>query len=127
MKTVKHASGEVRVWVVWCVKRKANILKDELLVEIKKVFQEAAQENGFEILDDSQICPDHVRLRISIDAYMPVQTAVKLLKNACYKNELLYEQVARISSLFTLKYFYTSDEKLRQSDVDEFMDMKGSY
>jgi putative transposase len=65
--------------MVWSVKYRKAVLKDEVEVELKKVFKQIAAEKDF-VIHTMEIMPDHVHLFVSAHPQIAPSYMVKMLK-----------------------------------------------
>ncbi|WP_259086368.1 IS200/IS605 family transposase, partial [Salinibacter ruber] len=62
----RHAVHAVKYHFVFCPKRRASVLKDEVANRLGKVLHEVAEEHDWEI-NSLAIRPDHVHLFVQAD------------------------------------------------------------
>ena len=80
IRRTKHAVYDLKYHFVWVPKYRAHILGGEVGQYVKEVFEQIAQEYGFEI-DTMEVMEDHVHVFIEVSpAYAPAEV-VQILKS----------------------------------------------
>lgn len=100
---MKHGRGyvyDLYYHIVWCVKYRHKILKDNIKEELIKIINELCKNNNYELVEINTDL-DHVHLLIGLSPVDKISTVMKTLKgvsarllNNKYKDEIskyLYE------------------------------------
>ncbi len=106
--------------VVFCPKYRRKVLIGDIEKDLRKIFNEVAQEKEVEI-KALEIMPDHVHMFISFDPRQPLHELIKAFKGK--SSRILRDKYpslkSRIPSLWTRSYFcctigYISEETVKQ-------------
>ena len=94
---MKHGRGyvyDLYYHIVWCVKYRHKILKDNIKDELIKIIKELCKNNNYELVE-MNIYLDHVHLLIGLSPVDKISTVMKTLKgvsarllNNKYKDEI---------------------------------------
>lgn len=79
---VKHGRGYVyaiEYHIVWCVKYRHKVLKDEIVSFLKEVLTETAILYGFRV-ESLEVVEDHVHVLVSATPQHTIPNMVKMLK-----------------------------------------------
>ncbi len=84
VKSTRHAKYQIVYHFVWIPKYRKPILKGEIKEFLERLFEEIAQEYGFEILA-MEIMPDHIHLFVSAPPKYSPSTIAKIFKGVSAK------------------------------------------
>lgn len=82
MSEIKHGRGyvySIQYHIVWCVKYRHNVLRDEVDSRLKEILKQIAQDNGFEIAE-MESDSDHIHLLIDCSPQHAIPSIIKALK-----------------------------------------------
>lgn len=108
--------------VIWCVKYRRKVLKDDIEVRLHQLIKEACGEIGVEILN-LIIMPDYVNLLLEIAPGYGVHRAIKHIKRSTspvLRNEFP-ELSSRLPTLWTNSYFVCSVGSASSADIQQYL------
>ena len=79
VKSTRHAKYQIAYHFVWIPKYRKPVLKGKVKEFLENLFEEIAQEYGFEILA-MEIMPDHIHLFVSAPPKYSPSTIAKIFK-----------------------------------------------
>lgn len=80
VKRTSHAVYDTKYHLVWIPKYRKEILTDRLAIRIKEIFQEIAEQFGFEI-DTMEVMVEHVHIFLSFSPRHSISKVVGIMKS----------------------------------------------
>lgn len=121
--TKKPSVFSLEYHFVWCTKYRRDVLKDEMVVRLKELLFEKAEEQGWEI-KELEIKPDHVHIFIAAtgnDAPNYIVSQLKAYSHSILKKELPKYR-SRIATLWTRSYYVQSVGRVSKSLVRKYIE-----
>jgi len=112
--------------VIWTPKRRKAVLRPEIAIRLRELFDEVAEENGFEI-KACAIALDHVHVFISGQPQLSVHKTIKKLKGRS-SNKLRKEfpELLKLPTMWTNSYFVSTTGNACSETISIYIkDQKG--
>ncbi len=107
---------------VFCPKRRASVLKDEVANRLGKVLHEVAEEHDWEI-NSLAIRPDHVHLFVQADTrHAPYQVIHRFKGTSAHVLRDEFDHLHRLPSLWTRSYFVSTTGKAGEQVVQQYIE-----
>lgn len=117
-----HAVHAVKYHFVWCPKRRAKVLKNEIANRLEQVLREVADEHDWEI-NALAIHPDHVHLFVQADTrHAPYQVIHRFKGTSAHILRKEFDHLHRLPSLWTRSYFVSTTGKVSESVVEKYIE-----
>ena len=118
----RHAVHAVKYHFVWCPKRRAKVLKNEIANRLEQVLFGVANEHGWEI-NALSISPDHVHLFVQADTrHAPYQVIHRFKGKSAHVLRKEFDHLHRLPSLWTRSYFVSTTGKVSESVVQQYIE-----
>ena len=118
----RHAVHAVKYQFVWCPKRRAKVLKNEVANRLEQVLFGVANEHDWEI-NALSISPDHVHLFVQADTrYAPYQVIHRFKRKSAHVLRKKFGHLHRLPSLWTRSYFVSTTGKVSESVVQQYIE-----
>jgi putative transposase len=75
-----HAVYDTKYHLVWAPKYRKWILRGDIQVRVKEIFQEVSEDHGF-LIDTLEVAPDHVHIFLSFPPRYSISKVVGMLKS----------------------------------------------
>lgn len=122
MKNMRGSVFNINYHLVWCSKRRKNVLVDKIAEDAKVIFIEKALEIGVKI-ETMEVMPDHVHIFVAANPTISPQKVVKRLKGA--SSAILrkkYPQLLRLPALWSCSYYCGSVGHVSESVVKNYIE-----
>ncbi|WP_259092744.1 IS200/IS605 family transposase [Salinibacter ruber] len=117
-----HAVHAVKYNFVWCLKRRAKVLKNEIANRLEQVLFDVADEHDWEI-GSLAIRPDHVHLFVQADTrHAPYQVIHRFKEKSAHVLRKEFDQLHRLPSLWTRSYFVSTTGKVSEEIVGRYIE-----
>ncbi|MCS4151296.1 IS200/IS605 family transposase [Salinibacter ruber] len=118
----RHAVHAVKYNFVWCLKRRAKVLKNEIANRLEQVLFDVADEHDWEI-GSLAIRPDHVHLFVQADTrHAPYQVIHRFKEKSAHVLRKEFDQLHRLPSLWTRSYFVSTTGKVSEEIVGRYIE-----
>ncbi|MCS3699372.1 putative transposase [Salinibacter ruber] len=118
----RHAVHAVKYHFVWCLKRRAKVLKNEIANRLEQVLFDVADEHDWEI-GSLAIRPDHVHLFVQADTrHAPYQVIHRFKEKSAHVLRKEFDQLHRLPSLWTRSYFVSTTGKVSEEIVGRYIE-----
>lgn len=127
MKTVHHGRGyvySIKYHLVWCVKYRKDILKDDVDTQLKTILQKSASNQGFSI-EEIESDSDHIHLLIECTPQHYIPSLVKGLKGVSAR--LLFKSFPELKSqlwgghLWNPSYFVATVSENTEEQIKDYI------
>jgi putative transposase len=109
-----RAACAVKYHFVWCPKRRANVLKNEIANRLEQVLREVADEHDWEI-GSLAIQPDHACLFVQADTrHAPSQVIHRFKETSTHVLIGEFDRLHRLPSLSARSYFVSTTGKVSE-------------
>ncbi|MCS3830982.1 putative transposase [Salinibacter ruber] len=118
----RHAVHAVKYNFVWCLKRRAKVLKNEIANRLEQVLFDVADEHDWEI-GSLAIRPDHVHLFVQADTrHAPYQVIHRFKEKSAHVLRKEFDQLHRLPSLWTRSYFVSTTGKVSEEIIGRYIE-----
>lgn len=127
MQTVHHGRGyvySIKYHLVWCVKYRKDILKDDVDTQLKTILQKSASNQGFSI-EEIESDSDHIHLLIECTPQHYIPSLVKGLKGVSAR--LLFKSFPELKSqlwgghLWNPSYFVATVSENTEEQIKDYI------
>lgn len=127
MQTVHHGRGyvySIKYHLVWCVKYRKDILKDDVDTQLKTILQKSASNQGFSI-EEIESDSDHIHLLIECTPQHYIPSLVKGLKGVSAR--LLFKSFPELKSqlwgghLWNSSYFVATVSENTEEQIKDYI------
>ena len=113
--------NKISYHLVWCTKRRKAVLVSEIEQRLKGLFSNFAKTKGVDILT-LEIYPDYVHLYVSANSRVAPHNLVLGFKKSAYRPlRSEFPELKKIPSLWTENYLVTTDKRISQRRMIEFI------
>ncbi|WP_263840555.1 IS200/IS605 family transposase [Salinibacter sp.] len=118
----RHAAHAVKYHFVWCPKRRASVLKNEIANRLEQVLREVADEHDWKI-NSLAIRPDHVHLFVQADTrHAPYQVIHRFKGTSAHILRDEFDRLHRLPSLWTRSCFVSTTGKVSEQVVEQYIE-----
>jgi len=108
--------------LVWCPKRRRQILVGSVKEKLFSIIQDVAKEKDFEILA-LEIMPDHIHLFVSSKPSLPIHSIVKAIKGrSSFILRKKFKHLLKIPSLWTHSYFISTAGNVSSTMIKKYIE-----
>ncbi len=119
----QDAVTSLKYHILWCSKYRRQVLTEEVATQLRKLLEEKASEMGI-VVDNLEIHPDHVEMRVEADPSLCVAEIVNNLKG--HTSKILRNDFpalrSRLPSLWTRSYLATTLGTVSPKTIKEFLE-----
>jgi putative transposase len=118
----QHTVHLIVYHMIWCPKRRRQVLIGKVAERLEHLICEVAQENAWEVLQLA-IQPDHVHLFLRANPYTLPTDIARLIKGR--SSRVLREefpQIKRMPSLWTRSTFYSTDGLVSTDIIQQYIE-----
>lgn len=105
----KNITYSCKYHVVWCTKYRRDLLKEQVVFDLKNIIQDISNNFNVEIIE-IEVMPDHVHLLVDVDPQFGVHKYIKNIKGKSSK--ILRDKhkplKSRVPTLWTNSYFIST-------------------
>ena len=117
-----HKVYNISYHIVWIPKYRKHILKNHILISLKKYLFEKASELDISI-EAHEIMNDHIHLFIKAPTYLSISYIVQQLKGyTSYKLRKEYLQLRKYKSLWTHSYYAETIGFISENTVKKYIE-----
>jgi len=121
----EHRTHLIAYHLIWCPKRRKQVLVDEIKTECKSLIQQKCEEKGWKILGLS-VMPDHVHLFIqSFPSNCPSEIVKEIKGFTAYHMRKKHEQLMKIPCMWTRSYFVSTVGNLDSEIIQKYIESQG--
>lgn len=114
----------IKYHIVWCVKYRKKILKDDILLKLKEILREIAKDNEISIIE-METGLDHIHMLIECNPQHYIPSIMKALKGvSARKLFMAYPELKKSlwgGHLWNPTYFVSTVSEISEEDIKEYI------
>ncbi|MCF6094754.1 IS200/IS605 family transposase [Microaerobacter geothermalis] len=124
-KSLNHCRYLVQYHLVWCPKFRFQVLKGDVEVSLKQIFQQICEKYEYEIIE-LEVMPDHIHIFLSAKPTVAPTDIVRTLKSISaielFKQyPLLKRFYGRCGSLWSKGHFVSTIGKVSSETIKRYI------
>ena len=122
-KSNRNVTYSCKYHIVFCPKYRRRVLEPPIAERLKEIIREVADETRSDILE-MEVMLDHVHLLCEVDPQFGIAKFVRLVKGR--SSRLLRQEFpklkSRLPTLWTNNWWVTTDSKIPQDSLNDFLE-----